>query len=294
MAVAIDFLGLGPIGLGSVPATDPAKGDAAEAAGRLVLDVIARGVRPSALVTRASLENAIVGVTGTGGSTNGVLHLLAIAREAGAELTLADFDRLSATTPVVTNLTPGGRYVAASPVLRVILLRAALFIFFASAIWALLPVIAESELHLGSGGYGLLLGSVGIGAVGVEDANFGTAIDWIVGLLASGGEVEERRKAANADDPNPPNPSCPHAVATVFQKLLVEPVRMSVEIASAILRPIIVSATMTPVPKPARTTATSVFANASGLRRTAAEHSATRVTSSASAAPKAAIGANCA
>ena len=60
----------------------------------------------------------------------------------------------------------GGRYVAASPVLRVILLRAALFIFFASAIWALLPVIAESELHLGSGGYGLLLGSVGIGAVG--------------------------------------------------------------------------------------------------------------------------------
>ncbi|HEY5058729.1 MAG TPA: dihydroxy-acid dehydratase [Gaiellaceae bacterium] len=113
MAVAIDFLGLGPIGLGSVPATDPAKGDAAEAAGRLVLDVIARGVRPSALVTRASLENAIVGVTGTGGSTNGVLHLLAIAREAGADLTLADFDRLSATTPVVTNLTPGGRYVAA-------------------------------------------------------------------------------------------------------------------------------------------------------------------------------------
>ena len=113
MAVAIDFLGLGPIGLGSVPAADPAKGDAAEAAGRLVLEVIARDVRPSALVTRTSLENAIVGVTGTGGSTNGVLHLLAIANEAGAELTLEDFDRLSASTPVVTNLTPGGRYVAA-------------------------------------------------------------------------------------------------------------------------------------------------------------------------------------
>jgi dihydroxy-acid dehydratase len=113
MAVAIDFLGLGPIGLGGVPATDPAKGDAAEAAGRLVLDVIARGARPSSLVTRASLENAIVGVTGTGGSTNSVLHLLAIANEAGAELTVADFDRLSASTPVVTNLTPGGRYVAA-------------------------------------------------------------------------------------------------------------------------------------------------------------------------------------
>ena len=86
MAVAIDFLGLGPIGLGSVPAADPAKGDAAEAAGALVLDLIARDVRPSALVTRAALENAIVGVTGTGGSTNGVLHLLAIANEAGVEL----------------------------------------------------------------------------------------------------------------------------------------------------------------------------------------------------------------
>ena len=113
MAVAIDFLGVGPIGLGSVPAADPAKGDAAEAAGRLVLDVIGRDLRPSALVTRASLENAIVGFTGTGGSTNAVLHLLAIANEAGIELTLEDFDRLSASTPVVTNLTPGGRYVAA-------------------------------------------------------------------------------------------------------------------------------------------------------------------------------------
>jgi len=113
MAVAIDFLGLGPIGLGSVPAMDPGKGVAAEAAGRLALDLVARDVRPSTLVTRASLENAIVGVTGTGGSTNGVLHLLAIANEAGVELSLDDFDRLSASTPVVTNLTPGGRYVAA-------------------------------------------------------------------------------------------------------------------------------------------------------------------------------------
>jgi len=113
MAVAIDFLGLGPIGLGSIPAADPAKGDAAEAAGVLVLDLIARDLQPSALVTRAALENAIVGITGTGGSTNGVLHLLAIANEVGVELALEDFDRLSASTPVVTNLTPGGRYVAA-------------------------------------------------------------------------------------------------------------------------------------------------------------------------------------
>ncbi|HEY4348587.1 MAG TPA: dihydroxy-acid dehydratase [Gaiellaceae bacterium] len=113
MAVAIDFLGLGPIGLGSVPAADPSKGEAAEAAGALILDVIARGIRPSALVTRASLENAIVGVTGTGGSTNAVLHLLAIANEAGVELGLEDFDRISGATPVVTSLRPGGRYVAA-------------------------------------------------------------------------------------------------------------------------------------------------------------------------------------
>ena len=79
----------------------------------LVLDLIARDIRPTALVTRASLENAIVGVTGTGGSTNAVLHLLAIANEAGVELAVEDFDRVSAWTPVVTNLTPGGRYVAA-------------------------------------------------------------------------------------------------------------------------------------------------------------------------------------
>ena len=112
MAVAIDFLGLGPIGLGSVPAADPARATRPRPPGRLVLDLIARDVRPSALVTRAALENAIVGVTGTGGSTNGVLHLLAIANEAGVELELEDFDRLSASTPVVTSLTPGGRYVA--------------------------------------------------------------------------------------------------------------------------------------------------------------------------------------
>jgi dihydroxy-acid dehydratase len=112
MATAVDFLGLGPIGLGGVPATDPAKASAGEAAGRLALDVIERDVRPSALVTRAALENAVVGIAGTGGSTNGVLHLLAFAEEAGVELTLDDFDRLAASTPVVASLTPGGRFVA--------------------------------------------------------------------------------------------------------------------------------------------------------------------------------------
>ena len=89
MAVAIDFLGVGPIGLGSVPAADPAKGDAAEAAGRLVLDVIERDLRPSALVTRASLENAIVGFTGTGGSTNAVLPLARDRQRGGCRARLS-------------------------------------------------------------------------------------------------------------------------------------------------------------------------------------------------------------
>jgi dihydroxy-acid dehydratase len=112
MATAIDFLGLGPIGLGSVPAADPAKPAAGEAAGRLAVELIARPVLPSALVTRAALTNAVTGIAGTGGSTNGVLHLLAIAAEAGVELTLDDFDRLAARTPVVASLKPGGDYVA--------------------------------------------------------------------------------------------------------------------------------------------------------------------------------------
>jgi dihydroxy-acid dehydratase len=112
MAVAADFLGLAPIGLGEIGAADPRKAEAARTAGQLAVDVVRRGVTPRSIVTRAALENAIVGVAGTGGSTNGVLHLLAIANEAGIELTLADFDRLAASTPVVTNLKPGGRYVA--------------------------------------------------------------------------------------------------------------------------------------------------------------------------------------
>ena len=112
MAVAVDFLGLAPVGLGGVPAVDPAKPAAAEAAGRLVLDLIGRGARPSSFVTRTGLENAIVGVAGTGGSTNAVLHLLALAAEAGVELELEDFDRISASTPLVTSLSPGGKHVA--------------------------------------------------------------------------------------------------------------------------------------------------------------------------------------
>jgi dihydroxy-acid dehydratase len=113
MATACEFLGLAPMGSGDVPATHPSKGAVAEAAGALVMDVLRQGRRPSALITTASLENAIASVACTGGSTNAVLHLIAIAREAGLALTLDDFDRISARVPLLADLKPGGRFVAA-------------------------------------------------------------------------------------------------------------------------------------------------------------------------------------
>ena len=112
MATAMDFLGLSPIGLSGMPATDERKPAATEEAGRIVMRLVKEDVRPSALVTRASLENAIASVAATGGSTNGVLHLLAIAREAGIELSMEDFDVVAARTPIVASLKPGGEYVA--------------------------------------------------------------------------------------------------------------------------------------------------------------------------------------
>ena len=112
MSMAVEFLGLSPAGANGIPALDPAKRDAAEAAGRLAAELVRRDVRPSTVVTRSSLENAIAAVVATGGSTNAVLHLLAIAAELGLQLELDDFDRISARTPVVADLTPGGRYVA--------------------------------------------------------------------------------------------------------------------------------------------------------------------------------------
>ena len=97
MATACEFLGLAAMGSGDVPATDPGKPGVAEQAGRLVMDVLKRGVRPRQIITRESLENAIASVAATGGSTNAVLHLMAIAREAGVPLNLEDFDRISGT-----------------------------------------------------------------------------------------------------------------------------------------------------------------------------------------------------
>jgi dihydroxy-acid dehydratase len=112
MALTLEFLGIGPAGLNDIPALDPAKPAAAEQAGRLVLELVRDDTRPSAILTRAALENAIAAIAATGGSTNGVLHLLAIARELGLELELEDFDAIASRTPVVADLKPGGRFVA--------------------------------------------------------------------------------------------------------------------------------------------------------------------------------------
>ncbi|MHB8659412.1 MAG: dihydroxy-acid dehydratase [Solirubrobacteraceae bacterium] len=112
MAMAFEVLGISPAGFSMVPATDPRKSEVASDAGRLVMDVLRRGLRPSEIITRASLENAISAIACSGGSTNGVLHLLAIAREMGVELAIEDFDRISERTPLLCDLKPGGRYVA--------------------------------------------------------------------------------------------------------------------------------------------------------------------------------------
>jgi dihydroxy-acid dehydratase len=112
MAMAMEFIGLSPMGTASVPATDPRKNEVAVACGRLVMDLLRRGVRPRDILTRSAFENAIAGVAASGGSTNAVLHLLALAREAEVDLTIDDFDTISRRTPLLADLKPGGRYVA--------------------------------------------------------------------------------------------------------------------------------------------------------------------------------------
>jgi dihydroxy-acid dehydratase len=112
MAMAFEVLGISPTGLGAVPATDPRKPAAAHKAGELVMKVLERGLRPSDIITKESLENAIAAVATSGGSTNGVLHLLAVATEMGIELSIDDFDRISDRTPLLCDLKPGGRFVA--------------------------------------------------------------------------------------------------------------------------------------------------------------------------------------
>jgi dihydroxy-acid dehydratase len=112
MGMAFEVLGISPMGSAMVPAADGRKGAVAEACGGIVMEALARDCRPSEIITRDSLENAIAGAALSGGSTNVVLHLLAVAREAGVELVIDDFDRIAWRTPLLADLKPGGRYVA--------------------------------------------------------------------------------------------------------------------------------------------------------------------------------------
>ena len=112
MAMACEFLGISPMGSASVPAVNANKTDIAYEAGAKIMELLRRDMRPRQIITRDALENAIASVAATGGSTNAVLHLLAIAREAGVPLSIDDFERVSSRVPLLADLKPGGRFVA--------------------------------------------------------------------------------------------------------------------------------------------------------------------------------------
>src|SRR5436305_5476664 len=112
MAMVLEFIGLSPMGTASIPATDPRKDQVAQRCGQLVMDILRREVTPRDILTRQAFENAIAGVAASGGSTNAVLHLLAMAREADIQLTIDDFDTISKRTPLLADLKPGGKYMA--------------------------------------------------------------------------------------------------------------------------------------------------------------------------------------
>ncbi|MPZ14520.1 MAG: dihydroxy-acid dehydratase [Chloroflexi bacterium] len=112
MATVFEVMGISPAGSASVPAMDLKKDDLAFHCGDLVMDLLRKEIRPSQIITRSSVENAIAAVCATGGSTNAVLHLLAVAHEGGIPLTVDDFDRISERTPLLADLKPGGRYMA--------------------------------------------------------------------------------------------------------------------------------------------------------------------------------------
>ncbi len=113
MSMTLEILGLSPAGLNGIPAEHPDKDDAAHKCGEIAMDLVRRDVRPSTFVTRQSIENAIACIAATGGSTNGVLHLLAIAHEYGIPLEIDEFGEIADRTPIVGDLVPGGRYAAA-------------------------------------------------------------------------------------------------------------------------------------------------------------------------------------
>jgi len=112
MSTVMEFLGISPLGSNGIPAMEAEKDEAAFNAGKLVMELLRRDLRPAQILTRKAVENAIAAVAATGGSTNAVLHLLAIASEAGVELKINDFDRISSKTPLLADLKPGGRFVA--------------------------------------------------------------------------------------------------------------------------------------------------------------------------------------
>jgi dihydroxy-acid dehydratase len=112
MALVCEFLGIAPMGLSSVPATDAGKPNSGHRAGEMVMDLLRKDVTPLQIITKTSIENAIAGVAATGGSTNAVLHLLAVANEARISLNIDDFDRISARVPIIADLKPAGQFMA--------------------------------------------------------------------------------------------------------------------------------------------------------------------------------------
>ncbi len=112
MATSLEVLGLIPMGFGSVPATDPYKEEVAFRAGQLVMEALRQGITARRVITRQAIENAIAAVAATGGSTNAVLHYLAIAHEAGIPLEIEEFDRISSRTPLIADMKPAGRFMA--------------------------------------------------------------------------------------------------------------------------------------------------------------------------------------
>ncbi len=112
MSMVMEVIGLSPVGFNSIPAMDPAKHLAAEKMGSVVMNALDHGLRPSRILTRRAFDNAIAAVAASGGSTNAVLHLLALAREVGVELAIDDIDRISRRTPLLCDLKPGGRFAA--------------------------------------------------------------------------------------------------------------------------------------------------------------------------------------
>ena len=112
MSMAMEVIGLSPVGFNSIPATDPNKLRVAESMGRVVMNALEEDLRPSRILTRRAFDNAIAAVAASGGSTNAVLHLLALAREVGVDLAIDDIDRISRRTPLLCDLKPGGRFAA--------------------------------------------------------------------------------------------------------------------------------------------------------------------------------------